>query len=512
MPVAIYPPGAHRRHPKVRSALRGGTPMPTKFGLLLLPVAAVLLLVACLSTNLRPIGSTGGFTPEEDERQLWQALREAEGKVLPANVIYEDPALEQYLTEIARRVTPVSYTAAGGQPIQVKVRKDPRLNAGAMAHGLIIVHTGLVSRAESEGELAGVLAHEVAHITHRHQIRKRRELQNQQTAINVAAFVGTLALAAAAVDQANRGHHETAQAISGAGQPLLTLGLNLTYAAMVSGYSRDMEREADEEAVKIMASAGYSPRDLARMFRHMLGESPDRGPIETFFWGSHPRTTERIETVERVAAQYSSREGADKAAFEQRTAHLRLRNAQWDAYFGRWRLAMTQVERVMAIVPEPWRASRRTLWQAHLYGAASFGARIRKNHPEAERNLAAAVDRYNSITTAPGTADKAYAYLGLAELYFAHRDHKSTDCEAKAAYSKYLEFQPAVRDAADIRARVTQLSCDPYRPDDKPSSGQASPGFGSPPPGRLPRSNVKDPPCPAEYWDNAVGRCLKIGR
>jgi hypothetical protein len=169
------------------------------------------------------------------------------------------------------------------------------------------------------------------------------------------------------------------------------------------------------------------------------------------------------------------------------------------------------VERVMAIVPEPIRGSRRALWQAHLYGWASYGARIRKNHPEAERNLAEAVDRYNSITAAPGTSDKANAYLGLGELYIAHRDHKSTDCEAKAAFSKYLELQPA-DGAADIRARVTQLSCGPYRPDDKPSSGQASPGSGPPPPGRLPGSNVKNPSCPAEYWDEVVGRCLKIGR
>jgi predicted Zn-dependent protease len=435
--------------------------MPRKFGLSLLSVSAIFLLVACLSTNLPPIGSKGGFTPEEDERQLWHALREAEQKVLPGNAIYEEPALEQYLTEIARRVTPAGYTAAGGQPIQVKVRKDPRLNAGAMAHGLIVVHSGLVSRAESEGELAGVLAHEVAHITHRHQIRKRRELQNQQTAINVAAFVGTLALAAAAVDQANRGNYGTAQAISGAGQPLLTLGLNLTYAAMVSGYSRDMEREADEEAVKAMASAGYSPRDLAGMFRHMLAESRDRGPIETFFWGSHPRMTERIETIERVAAKYSLREEADKAGFEQRTARLRLNNAAWDAYFGRWRLATAQVERVMALVPEPRRASLRAMWDAHLHRAASVGARSRKDDAEAERNFAAAVDGYSRIASVPGTAEHANAYRGLGDLYFAHRDHKSTCWEAKAAYSKYLELQPAVRDAADIRVKLTQLSCRP---------------------------------------------------
>ena len=433
--------------------------MPRRFRFLVLPTAAILLLSACLSTDLSPIGSTRNFTPEEDERQLWRALRQAEEKVLPPKAVYEDSALEQYLTDIARRVTPSSYTAAGGQLIQVKVRKDPRLNAGAMAHGLIVVHTGLVSRAENEGQLAGVLAHEVAHITHRHQIRKRRELQNQQTAFNVAAFLGTLGLAAAAVDQSSRGNYGTAQAISRVGQPLLTLGLNLTYSAMVSGYSRDMEREADEEAVKNMAAAGYSPQDLAQMFRHMLAESPDRGPIETFFWGSHPRTTERIETVEQAATKYSSKEGSDKRAFEQRTARVRLSNAAWDAYFGRWRLAMMQVDRVMAIVPASRRTALETVWQAHIYGAASVGARSRKDDRAAERSFAMAVDRYNRVASASDTRDQAAAYRGLGELYFAHRDHKTTHCDAKTAYAKYLELQPATKDAADIKAKMAQLRC-----------------------------------------------------
>lgn len=432
--------------------------MPKHFRLIGAPVVALLLLAACLSTNLPPIGSSGRFAPEDDERQLWLALRQAEEKVLPPKAVYEDPALERYLTELASRVTPASYTAAGGQPIQVKVRKDPRLNAGAMAHGLIVVHTGLISRAENEGQLAGVLAHEVAHITHRHQIRKRRELQNQQTAINVAAFLGTLALAAAAVDQSSRGHYGTAQAISGVGQPLLTLGLNLTYSAMVSGYSRDMEREADQEGVKAMAAAGYSPRDLAQMFRHMLAESPERGKIETFFWGSHPRATERIETVEEEAAKYSTTGRPDSAIFARQTARVRLSNAAWDAYLGRWWLAVTQVERVMTIVPTTRRESLQTVWQAHLYSAASVGARSRKDEQGADHNFALAVTRYNSITSGAGT-DQAAAYRGLADLYFAQRDYKATHCEARTAYAKYLELQPAAKDIVAIKARMAELLC-----------------------------------------------------
>jgi predicted Zn-dependent protease len=220
-----------------------------------------------------------------------------------------------------------------------------------------------------------------------------------------------------------------------------------------------MEHEADQEAVKTMASAGYSPQDLAQMFRHMLAESPDRGPIETFFWGSHPRTAERIETVEQEATKYSFRDTTAKTVFERNTARVRLANAAWDAYFGRWRLAVSQVDRVMAIVPAPRRALLETVWQAHLYGAASVGARSRKDDQAAERNFAVAVERYNRVTAVPNAPDQAAAYRGLGELYFAHRDHKATHCEAKAAFMKYLELQPAAKDAAAVRARLADLRC-----------------------------------------------------
>ena len=62
-----------------------------------------------------------------------------ETKILPARAVYEDLELEGYLTEIVRRVTPSRYTTAGGQPIGVKLRKDPRLNAAAMAANTLLL-------------------------------------------------------------------------------------------------------------------------------------------------------------------------------------------------------------------------------------------------------------------------------------------------------------------------------------------------------------------------------------
>src|SRR5713226_7534317 len=198
---------------------------------LLLLVAVVWLAAACVSTDLPPIGSSGSgaFALETDERRLWSALEQAEGRVAPAKYLYTDPQLTGYLEGLVTKLTPDGYRAAGGPSLRVQVKKDPRLNAFAMAHGLIVVNSGVVARAENEAQLAAVLAHELAHIIDRHQIRAARGIQNRQTAINVAAFLGTLTLTAAAVVAVD--HHQgpaAVEAITTAGTALLRVGLQLS--------------------------------------------------------------------------------------------------------------------------------------------------------------------------------------------------------------------------------------------------------------------------------------------
>ena len=340
-------------------------------------ITTALVLASCLSTNLQPIGGgTGSFTAEPDEAQLWSSLQAAEGKVAPQTQLYQDQRLNAYLAALVTRLTPPGYASAGGPPIRVLVRKDPRLNAAAMAHGVIVVNSGILARVDGEAQLAAVLGHELTHITHRHTIREHRAAQNRQTAINVAAFVGTLALAAAAVDQANRGNYAASQAIVGAGAPLLQVGLQLSYTAMVSGYSRDMETEADQQGIRLMAQAGYPPREMAQFFRLMLGDSSDRGSIETFFWGSHPRTSERIEAAEAFARSYQSTispQGTNQE-FESRMAQVRVANAEWDAYLGRTALAKSQVDRTLRTIPErPDKQILTRVLYANLVASSSNG-------------------------------------------------------------------------------------------------------------------------------------------
>jgi hypothetical protein len=229
---------------------------------------------------------------------------------------------------------------------------------------------------------------------------------------------------------------------------------------MVSGYSRDLEREADEQAVHMMARAGYPPHELARFFRIMRAESPDRGAIETFFWGSHPRLGERIETVDREAAKLVVL-GArtDDREYDRRTNALRIANARWDAYLGRWSLAKAQIDRAAALVPD----NRRDVWrlwaEGQLHTAASVSARTRGDASGSDQSMRTAAERYARVIELGGPLEQAVAYRDLGHLYYAHREHRGTGCEAAAAFGKYAGMQPAARDADAIRARITEIGC-----------------------------------------------------
>jgi hypothetical protein len=398
--------------------------------------------------------------------RLWQALREAEPKV--ASPLYRDDQLGMYLTEIVGRLTPESYKTVGGPPLRVVVIRDPRLNAFAMGHGLVAVNTGILGRVDNEVQLAAVLAHELSHITNRHSIRKYRALQNQQTAINVAAVLGALALTAAAVDQNRRGNPAAAQAIVGAGTPLLQVGLSLSLSAMVNGYSREMESEADQNGLRLMAEAGYPPIEMANFFRKMQAELPDRGSLETFFWGSHPRAVERIAAVEASigANTQTITTTTGSALFETRIRPVRLADAEYNAFLGRGAIARSEAERTLNAIPssDPRKPAFSTLVVGMLWGAVSNGARYRgdgKTADDAFGRSAALYERAaGEARGVPGGAPlEATSFRLLGLLHYGQRNTRGRACDAKEAFEKYLQLAPAALDRPDIMDRVRTLSC-----------------------------------------------------
>ncbi|MBI4476852.1 MAG: M48 family metalloprotease, partial [Acidobacteria bacterium] len=184
-------------------------------------------------------------------------------------------------------------------PYSFTVANYREINAFALPGGPIWIHRGAIEAAQNEAQLAGVLAHEVAHLANRHAAE---QLSNMM----IANFGLSLL-----------------QAILGSGKGATTAQIAAQFITTGTflKFSRDHEREADRTGVDIMRRAGYDPRGMIE-FLQGLRERARRDPsgVEVFL-STHPSPSNRIELLE---AQMTSRGGRrDSARFRQIRQHLR---------------------------------------------------------------------------------------------------------------------------------------------------------------------------------------------
>src|SRR2546426_2535123 len=207
---------------------------------------ASFLTASCASRNVPPIGAGGQpFKPESDEVSLWKQAEKEEETLTKKAKIYDDPLLDEYLGKIADRLLPDEVRAAGGPGLRFGVMSDPTLNALAMPHGRIHVHSVLLSRLDNEAQLATILGHEMTHVTSRHALRFTRDATNKQILFTVLAVAASIGVAVGSGSPPPSGGHlrapgltPTANAIPGIRPPLAAI-------AAINGYGRDLQREAD---------------------------------------------------------------------------------------------------------------------------------------------------------------------------------------------------------------------------------------------------------------------------
>jgi predicted Zn-dependent protease len=241
-----------------------------------LPKAAVALLLA-VSLLLAPLAParadfldafSGGLSVEK-ERQLGQEFLLEIQHFIP---LVEDPFLTSYVNRLGQKFV----SQLGSQPFNYRffIVDDPSMNAFAVPGGYIFVHSGMIRMAEREGELAGVLAHEVSHVYARHMSRSMEKSRNA----NIASLIGGLA----------------SIFLGGAlAQPLL-MGSMAAGASAMLAYSRDFEREADSLGFKWMMKAGYNPRDMVSMFSKMNKQRWFEGGKIPIYLSTHPDVDSRI--------------------------------------------------------------------------------------------------------------------------------------------------------------------------------------------------------------------------
>ena len=413
---------------------------------------ASFLTASCATRNVAPIGAGDQpFKPESDEVRLWAEAEKEEEALAKKAKIYDDPLLDEYLGRIGDRLLPDEVRAAGGPGFRFGVMSDPTLNAFAMPNGRIYVHSGLLSRLDNEAQLAMILGHEMTHVTSRHALRFTRDATNKQILFTVLAVAASLGVAVASGSRTKSGDPVGAAVLSQTANAILGVGLELAAIAAINGYGRDLEREADQGGMEKLVRAGYDPKEAPKVFQLLMAESKERGSLETFFFGSHPRLQERVEsTTELVGTKYAAAAAAADAVKTSEEFALRMRtvvrdNALLDIRAGRFKLAQAQLDRVAEITPKD-----PTL---HLYYGDLFRLQSQRARSVADKDDFArkALEHYERAADLDPAFPDPFRQLGF--LYYQQKDLE----RARAAFQKYLALKPDAPDAKRIREYLVEL-------------------------------------------------------
>ncbi len=251
-------------------------------------IVCLTFLFICTATRadeveLPDLGNAGGsLYSGEQEYKLGQAwLRSFRSQVRTVS----DPILAGYLEDLIYRLA--THSQLDDRRLELVVVHNPALNAFAVPGGIIGVHDGLLLHAETEDELAGVLAHELAHLSQRHFQRGQEEARRNRIP-NMAALLASLVVLATAGGDAGMA------------------AITATQAAALQNqlrFSRQHEIEADRIGMLTLVDAGIDPNAIPRMFERMQRAARYRqSPPE--FLSSHPVTESRIADSRTRAREY----------------------------------------------------------------------------------------------------------------------------------------------------------------------------------------------------------------
>jgi len=254
---------------------------------LLLAVGLTLAVLApAAEINLPDIGSPADATlSRNDEAQLGRAIMR---QIRNSGRVVEDPLVNEYVNEIGHRIA-AQANSDGIYDFSFFVIEDPAINAFALPGGFIAVHTGLLEATRSEDELAGVLAHEISHVTQRH-IARAIHSGRRQSIMSMAIMLGAILAAVAGAD---------GDAVQGA----IAIAQG-TAAQQQINFTRSNEYEADRVGISALANAGFDPQGMASFFEVI---SRSNTPMEfrtPEFLRTHPVSSARIAEARNRARSY----------------------------------------------------------------------------------------------------------------------------------------------------------------------------------------------------------------
>jgi beta-barrel assembly-enhancing protease len=239
--------------------------------------APVLLSLVCLTGLPAAQAQRTKFTPswnlfstKQDIALGRQAAQDAQRQLPSCNA----PKVDAYLTDLGRKLIANLPTNGVNYPFEFHCVNDKEINAFALPGGFVFVNRGVIEVSDNEAELAGVMAHELAHVAMRHGTAEATKAQAAQLGVGIlgALFGGN------------------------AGGALLTEFGKFSAGSVLLHYSRGAETEADVIGTQVLYDSGYDPRALILFFNKIEAETKGKNPPE--FFSDHPNPEHRVERVQ----------------------------------------------------------------------------------------------------------------------------------------------------------------------------------------------------------------------
>jgi predicted Zn-dependent protease len=256
---------------------------------------ASLLLSACGTTVVNPVSGQAERSVMDESSEIAEGAK-AHQQVLQEYGVYNNPAVQAYVNALGQRLAAQSHR----KQLQwhFTVLDTPTINAFALPGGYVYVTRGIMAYMDSEADLAGVVGHEIGHVTARHGAQRATSQQNAGLGVLAASVLGAVL---------------ESKGIAGAGKMAGEVSQTVA-AGYIASYGRDQELQADALGAEYLARNTFDPRnmiDVIRVLKDQERFAADvakaegwAAPAQGNWLASHPSNDQRLSVITQLASQH----------------------------------------------------------------------------------------------------------------------------------------------------------------------------------------------------------------
>jgi len=267
---------------------------------LLTALLAAALAAGC-TTVQNPVTGRAERTVMDEKSEIAEGQK-SHKEVLSEYGAYSSPKLQAYVNDLGQRLARQSHRA--NLQWTFTVLDSPEVNAFALPGGFVYVTRGIMAYMDSEADLAGVIGHEIGHVTARHGAQRATRQQAAGLGVFAATILGVLL--------------ET-QGVSGAGQMAGEAAQGVA-AGYIASYSREQELQADQLGAEYLARNSYDPKNMIDVIQVLkdqermateIARSEGRTPPQNNWLSSHPSNDQRLAEIRQIASKYTGNYGEE---------------------------------------------------------------------------------------------------------------------------------------------------------------------------------------------------------